>query len=44
MTARPIMQFGRTGSDTFTLDVMWPLSVVEAFGLALSTFDAYDAS
>ena len=41
---RPVMQFGRTGPDTFSLDVAYPLSVAEAFSLALSTFDAYDAS
>ncbi|KAI9101293.1 Tub family-domain-containing protein [Phlyctochytrium arcticum] len=36
------MQFGRCGADYFTLDVRWPMTPLEAFAVALSTFDAYD--
>lgn len=39
-----LMQFGRTGPDLFTLDVRYPLTPIEAFAFALSTFDAYDSS
>ncbi|RKO96009.1 hypothetical protein CAUPRSCDRAFT_8616, partial [Caulochytrium protostelioides] len=38
------MQFGRCAQDAFTLDVRWPLSPVQAFAIALSTFDAYDSA
>ncbi|KAI9028663.1 tubby C-terminal-like domain-containing protein [Hyaloraphidium curvatum] len=44
LASRPVMQFGRTGPDSFCMDVTYPLSVAEAFSLALSTFSAYDAS
>ena len=37
-----VMQFGRCGTDVFTLDARWPITPIEAFGIALSTFDAYD--
>ncbi|KAI9203139.1 uncharacterized protein BJ171DRAFT_443703 [Polychytrium aggregatum] len=39
-----IMQFGRCGPDNFTLDARYPLTVVEAFAIALTTFDAYDST
>jgi Tub family len=39
-----ILQFGRCGADYFTLDVRWPMTAVEAFGIAITTFDAYDSA
>ena len=35
-----ILQFGRVGKDLFTLDLQWPLSPLQAFGLALSSLDS----
>ena len=35
-----IMQFGRTGNNDFYLDVQWPLSLFQAFAIALSSFDS----
>ena len=29
----------QVGEDMFTLDYRWPLSAVQAFGIALSSFD-----
>ncbi|KAI8919115.1 Tub family-domain-containing protein [Powellomyces hirtus] len=37
-----VMQFGRCGPDYFTLDVRYPMTPLEAFAVALTTFDAYD--
>jgi hypothetical protein len=34
-----MMQFGKKGKNQFILDVMFPLSVFQAFGLALSAFE-----
>lgn len=34
-----IVQFGRVGKDLFTLDFRFPLSPLQAFGIALSSFD-----
>ncbi len=34
------LQFGRIGPDLFTLDVQYPLSLVQAFCVALSSFDS----
>eukprot|EP00033_Pygsuia_biforma_P001870 GCRY01002090.1.p1 GENE.GCRY01002090.1~~GCRY01002090.1.p1 ORF type:complete len:390 (+),score=85.32 GCRY01002090.1:142-1311(+) len=34
-----MMQFGRVSDDTFTLDFQWPLSPLQAFAIALSSFD-----
>jgi len=34
-----IMQFGRIRNDNFTMDYCYPLSAVQAFGIALSSFD-----
>jgi len=34
------MQFGRTGKDEFSLDVQWPMSLYQAFAVALSSFDS----
>ncbi|KAJ3260830.1 hypothetical protein HK103_007393 [Boothiomyces macroporosus] len=39
-----VLQFGRCGPDYFSLDVRWPMSPIEAFGIALTTFDAYDSA
>lgn len=35
-----VLQFGRVSGDTFTLDLQYPLSPIQAFGIALSSFDA----
>jgi len=34
-----IMQFGRVGKDAFTMDFQAPLCALQAFGIALSSFD-----
>lgn len=34
-----VMQFGRVGLDTFTMDFQYPLSAVQAFGITLTSFD-----
>jgi len=34
-----IMQFGRVGKDAFTMDYQFPLCGLQAFGIALSSFD-----
>lgn len=34
-----LMQFGRVGKDAFTMDYQWPLCALQAFGIALSSFD-----
>ncbi|EAR90133.1 Tub family protein (macronuclear) [Tetrahymena thermophila SB210] len=34
-----LLQFGRVGDDAFNMDVMHPLSLVQAFGICLSSFD-----
>ncbi|TPX38188.1 hypothetical protein SmJEL517_g00205 [Synchytrium microbalum] len=39
-----VMQFGRCGQDLFALDARYPLTPVEAFSIALSTFTAYDSA
>ncbi|KAJ3213295.1 Tubby- protein 3 [Dinochytrium kinnereticum] len=39
-----VMQFGRCGPDYFTLDVRHPMTPMEAFAIALTTFDAYDSA
>ena len=31
--------FGRVGKDAFTMDYQWPLCGLQAFGIALSSFD-----
>jgi tubby-related protein 1 len=33
------LQFGRAGKEVFTMDVRFPMSVVQAFGICLSSFD-----
>ena len=33
-----IMQFGRVDSESFTMDIRYPLSPVQAFGIAMSSF------
>merc|ERR1712194_918925 len=35
----PLVQFGRWTEEIFSLDGMWPFSIVQVFALALSTFD-----
>mmetsp|Transcript_7893 Transcript_7893/g.17770 ORF Transcript_7893/g.17770 Transcript_7893/m.17770 type:complete len:692 (+) Transcript_7893:1036-3111(+) len=35
-----IMQFGRIGKDDFTMDVSYPLSPMQAFAIAMSSFDS----
>ena len=34
-----VMQFGRIGVDAFTMDFQYPLSAMQAFGIALTSFD-----
>jgi len=34
-----ILQFGRVGKDTFTMDLQHPLSPLQAFSICLSSFD-----
>ena len=36
---RVVMQFGRVGKDAFTMDYQFPLCGLQAFGIALSSFD-----
>jgi tubby-related protein 1 len=33
------MQFGRVDNNTFTCDYRYPLSAIQAFGIALSSFE-----
>ncbi|KAJ3163615.1 hypothetical protein HDU86_000198 [Geranomyces michiganensis] len=35
-----ILQFGRVSEDTFTVDFQYPMSCVQAFAIALTSFDA----
>jgi len=35
-----IMQFGRVAEDIFTMDYRYPMCAVQAFGVALSSFDS----
>lgn len=34
-----VMQFGRIADDIFTLDYSYPMCAVQAFAIALSSFD-----
>jgi hypothetical protein len=34
-----ILQFGRIGKDTFTMDLQYPLSPLQAFSICLTSFD-----
>lgn len=33
-----VMQFGRIGYDAFTMDFRYPLSALQAFGIAMTSF------
>lgn len=33
------MQFGRVGDDMFNMDIRWPMSLMQGFAIALSSFD-----
>jgi len=35
-----VMQFGRVAEDTFTMDFNYPMCALQAFGIALSSFDS----
>ena len=35
-----VMQFGRVAEDVFTMDFNYPMCAVQAFGIALSSFDS----
>jgi len=35
-----VMQFGRLDDDTFICDYRYPLSAIQTFGFALSSFDS----
>lgn len=34
-----VLQFGRVAEDAFTLDYRYPLCALQAFAIALSSFD-----
>mmetsp|Transcript_4769 Transcript_4769/g.10269 ORF Transcript_4769/g.10269 Transcript_4769/m.10269 type:complete len:445 (-) Transcript_4769:855-2189(-) len=34
-----ILQFGKIGKNTFTMDYQWPISALQAFAICLSSFD-----
>ena len=34
-----VMQFGRVAEDVFTMDYNYPMCALQAFGIALSSFD-----
>jgi len=34
-----LLQFGRIGKDTFTMDIQYPLSPLQAFSICLTSFD-----
>eukprot|EP01026_Neomeris_dumetosa_P006418 TRINITY_DN1203_c0_g1_i1.p1 TRINITY_DN1203_c0_g1~~TRINITY_DN1203_c0_g1_i1.p1 ORF type:complete len:491 (-),score=25.99 TRINITY_DN1203_c0_g1_i1:503-1975(-) len=33
-----VLQFGKIGADVFTMDVKWPMSPLQGFGICLSSF------
>ena len=33
------LQFGKTGEDAFVMDVSYPLSLTQAFGICLALFE-----
>ena len=35
-----VMQFGRIDEDVFTCDFSYPMCAIQAFGIALSSFDS----
>ena len=35
-----VLQFGRVGKHDFTMDVRWPFTPLQAFGVVLSSFDS----
>jgi hypothetical protein len=35
-----VMQFGRVAEDVFTMDFNYPLCALQAFGIAISSFDS----
>lgn len=35
-----VMQFGRVAEDVFTMDYRYPMCAVQAFAIALSSFDS----
>lgn len=36
---RIFLQFGRVGNNSFNLDFSWPFSILQAFAIALASFD-----
>ena len=36
---RTILQFGKVGKDTFTMDYSWPINALQAFAICLTSFD-----
>ncbi|EFJ40830.1 hypothetical protein VOLCADRAFT_77804 [Volvox carteri f. nagariensis] len=34
-----ILQFGKVGKDSFTMDYQWPISAFQAFAICMSSFD-----
>ena len=37
---KQVMQFGRIDEDVFTCDFNYPMCAIQAFGIALSSFDS----
>jgi len=37
--ANIIMQFGRVDENMFNMDISWPLSIFQAYGIAISSFN-----
>ena len=35
-----LLQFGRTDTHSFNMDLRWPLSPLQAFAITLSSFDS----
>jgi hypothetical protein len=35
-----VLQFGKSGDETFTCDFRWPLTPLQAFAICLSSFDS----
>lgn len=36
---RVMLQFGKVGKDTFTMDFQHPMSALQAFAICLTSFD-----
>jgi tubby-related protein 1 len=38
--SKVVLQFGKTGKDDFTMDIQYPITPLQAFGIVLSSFDS----